>query len=80
MPADKDEIENEEVPKALDEDDIALLKTYVIKKFPEKIELIKRKGLGPYTASIKTIEEDIKKISKKVNEMCGMLLKGYSEL
>jgi len=50
-------LENEDVPKALDEEDIALLKTY---------------GLGPYTTSIKTVEEDIKKISKHVSEMSGI--------
>jgi len=50
-------LENEEVPKALDEGDIALLKTY---------------GRGPYTDSIKNVEDDIKKISKHVNEMSGI--------
>lgn len=30
------------------------------------------KGVGPYTKSIKSVEEDIKKISKHVNEICGM--------
>jgi len=50
-------LENEDVPKALDEEDIALLKTY---------------GLGPYTVSIKGVEEDIKKISKHVTEMTGI--------
>jgi len=43
--------------KPLDEDDIALLKTY---------------GLGPYTKAIRTVEDDIKKKSKHVNEMCGI--------
>eukprot|EP01111_Echinosteliopsis_oligospora_P001545 TRINITY_DN1229_c0_g1_i1.p1 TRINITY_DN1229_c0_g1~~TRINITY_DN1229_c0_g1_i1.p1 ORF type:complete len:293 (-),score=114.42 TRINITY_DN1229_c0_g1_i1:496-1374(-) len=44
-------------PKALDEGDIALLKTY---------------GVGPYSKEIKTIEEDIKRIAKHVNEICGI--------
>jgi len=44
-------------PKPLDEDDIALLKTY---------------GLGPYSRSIKTTEADIEKIAKHVNEICGI--------
>jgi len=52
-----EEIDKEPPPKALDEGDIALLKTY---------------GVGPYTASIKQVEEDIKKISKHVNEMTGI--------
>eukprot|EP00455_Lapot_gusevi_P049817 TRINITY_DN712_c0_g1_i1.p1 TRINITY_DN712_c0_g1~~TRINITY_DN712_c0_g1_i1.p1 ORF type:complete len:426 (-),score=134.65 TRINITY_DN712_c0_g1_i1:72-1349(-) len=41
----------------LDEDDIALLKTY---------------GLGPYARPIKQLEEDIKKITKAVNELKGI--------
>lgn len=53
----EEEIDNEPPPKALDEGDIALLKTY---------------GVGPYTTSIKQVEEDIKKISKHVNEMTGI--------
>jgi len=53
----EEEIDNEPPPKALDEGDIALLKTY---------------GVGPYTVSIKQVEEDIKKISKHVNEMTGI--------
>lgn len=44
-------------PKALDEGDIALLKTY---------------GVGPYSKELKAIEEDIKKIAKHVNEICGI--------
>lgn len=43
--------------KALDEDDIALLKTY---------------NLGPYSSIIKKTEEDILKIAKHVNEICGI--------
>jgi 26S proteasome regulatory subunit T1 len=41
----------------LDEDDIALLKTY---------------GLGPYNKNIKLIEDDILKISKNVNVLKGI--------
>lgn len=52
-----EQLEKEESPPALDDDDIALLKTY---------------GLGPYTNTIKAVEEDIKNISKRVNEMCGI--------
>lgn len=55
MPA---EVEEQEQPlPALDEGDIALLKTY---------------GVGPYTKSIKTVEDDIKKIAKHVNDICGI--------
>jgi len=43
--------------KPLDDDDIALLKTY---------------GAGPYAALIRKAEEDIKNISKHVNELCGI--------
>lgn len=52
-----EDLEKEEAPPALDEEDIALLKTY---------------GLGPYTTAIKTVEDDLKNISKRVNEMCGI--------
>ena len=41
----------------LDADDIALLKTY---------------GLGPYSNSIKSLEADLRVISHKVNELCGI--------
>ena len=41
----------------LDEDDIALLKTY---------------GLGPYSDPIKGLEVDLRDISKKVNDLCGI--------
>eukprot|EP01116_Phalansterium_solitarium_P021337 TRINITY_DN659_c0_g1_i1.p1 TRINITY_DN659_c0_g1~~TRINITY_DN659_c0_g1_i1.p1 ORF type:complete len:429 (-),score=157.27 TRINITY_DN659_c0_g1_i1:248-1534(-) len=60
MPAaekDKDDIEEEKPTQALDEQDIALLKTY---------------GRGPYTTSIKLAEDDIKKISKHVDEIRGI--------
>ena len=43
--------------KALDEDDIALLKTY---------------GLGPYSERIKSAEADVKRIAKEVNDICGI--------
>jgi len=59
MPAqleDPDEHDNKPV-RALDEDDIALLKTY---------------GLGPYAEPIKKVEKDLKEISKKVNDLCGI--------
>ena len=41
----------------LDAEDIALLKTY---------------GLGPYSSSIKSLEVDLRVISHKVNELCGI--------
>ena len=41
----------------LDEDDIALLKTY---------------GLGAYNDAIKDLENDLKTISKRVNDLCGI--------
>lgn len=45
------------VVRALDEDDIAMLKTY---------------GLGPYAHRIKDMEADIKAKATKVNEICGI--------
>jgi len=56
MPGEELEDDNKPV-KSLDEGDIALLKTY---------------GVGPYSKSIKTTEDDIKKITKHVNEICGI--------
>jgi len=53
----EDEMLNEAAPMALDEGDIALLKSY---------------GVGPYTKSIKTLEDEIKKMTAKVNEICGI--------
>ena len=43
--------------RALDEGDIALLKTY---------------GMGPYTKGIKTVEEDIKKLNGRIQEVVGI--------
>ena len=44
-------------PPALDEDDIKLLKTY---------------GVGPYASNIKKLEEEVKDLAKKVNELRGI--------
>uniref|UniRef100_H2Y4S5 26S proteasome regulatory subunit 7 n=1 Tax=Ciona savignyi TaxID=51511 RepID=H2Y4S5_CIOSA len=50
--------EKEDKPiQALDEGDIALLKTY---------------GQGPYAKQIKTVEDDIVSITKRVNELSGI--------
>ncbi|MFS7952968.1 hypothetical protein Hanom_Chr07g00613111 [Helianthus anomalus] len=58
MPADiEDEIRDEKNPPPLDEDDIALLKTY---------------GLGPYSTSIKKVEKDVKDMAKRINDLCGI--------
>ena len=47
----------EEKVRALDEDDIALLKSY---------------GQGPYSARIKDIDKDVKDTVKKVNDVSGI--------
>lgn len=52
-----DEKEDEKPVQALDEDDIALLKSY---------------GIGPYSNAIKNTEEDIKKFQDKVKELIGI--------
>eukprot|EP00904_Undaria_pinnatifida_P004547 jgi/Undpi1/14093/HiC_scaffold_9.g03744.m1 len=52
-----DEEEDESAPPALDEGDIALLKTY---------------GLGPYTTSIKNIEKEITEAKEQVKELIGI--------
>lgn len=58
MPPANEPIEEEEKEvKPLDEEDIALLKTY---------------GRGPYASTIKKLETDIQRISKNVNEICGI--------
>lgn len=49
--------EKEKPVRALDEDDIALLKTY---------------GLGPYASRIKSAEQGIKDVAKRVNDICGI--------
>lgn len=54
----KKETEEDDKPiQALDEADIAILKTY---------------GAGSYSKSIKTVEDDIKKIVKRVDELTGI--------
>ncbi len=32
----------------------------------------KNQGLGPYSKSIKTVQDDINKITKNINEVCGI--------
>uniref|UniRef100_A0A7S3Y2G3 AAA+ ATPase domain-containing protein n=1 Tax=Heterosigma akashiwo TaxID=2829 RepID=A0A7S3Y2G3_HETAK len=54
---DYDEEEGDKPTKALDEGDIALLKTY---------------GVGPYTNAIKKAEEEISKSMDKVKELIGI--------
>ena len=49
--------EEEKKVRALDEDDIALLKSY---------------GQGPYSSRIRDVEKDVKDIVKKVNEVSGI--------
>ena len=49
--------EKEDAPPPLDEGDIALLKSY---------------GLGPYSVSIKTLEEEIKKQQQTVKDLIGI--------
>ncbi|CAI0401962.1 unnamed protein product [Linum tenue] len=56
-PAGDDFAKEEKNPPPLDEDDIALLKTY---------------GLGPYSNSIKKEEKEIKDLAKKINDLCGI--------
>lgn len=54
---DYDEEEKEDAPPPLDEGDIALLKSY---------------GLGPYSVTIKTLEEEIKKHQQTVKDLIGI--------
>lgn len=83
MPSAANELDDkDEQPKALDEGDIALLKTYVSQNLRYFFELCDlccgsffdcSKGIGPYSKQIRSIEEEIKKIAKKVNDISGML-------
>eukprot|EP00164_Ancoracysta_twista_P000398 GFYU01000544.1.p1 GENE.GFYU01000544.1~~GFYU01000544.1.p1 ORF type:complete len:426 (+),score=99.84 GFYU01000544.1:36-1313(+) len=57
MPDVDENEENEKTVIPLDEEDIQILNTY---------------GLGPYAEPIKQVEEDIKNISKRVNELTGV--------
>ena len=53
-----DEVNDDDVPvKALDEDDIVFLKHY---------------GMGPYAASIRQTENDVKEILTRVNGLTGV--------
>jgi len=52
-----DDDDKETIAPALDEGDIALLKSY---------------GIGPYTVAIKKCEDDIKKHQDKVKELIGI--------
>ena len=49
--------EDKKVIRALDSDDIALLKTY---------------GLGPYASRIKAAEQSLKDVAQRVNDICGI--------
>eukprot|EP00041_Stephanoeca_diplocostata_P008566 m.126726 g.126726 ORF g.126726 m.126726 type:complete len:437 (+) comp17386_c0_seq4:71-1381(+) len=53
----KDDTAEVEVPKNLDEGDIAVMKSY---------------GIGPYTRSIKSIEKELNEHLEKVNDLCGI--------
>ena len=74
--ADKEDIDKEKPIKPLDAADIALLKSYV----SDTLRFIVRfnfdqfllfQGLGPYSKPIKSIEDDITRISKHINDVCG---------
>jgi 26S proteasome regulatory subunit T1 len=56
-PVEDPDAEEEQDRAALDDDDIALLKTY---------------GIGPYATSIKKVEADMKKIAKHINDLTGI--------
>lgn len=83
MPSVANELDDkDEQPKALDEGDIALLKTYVSLNivFDHKqwgLWFDHPKGVGPYSKAIRTIEDEIKKIAKKVNDISGMVVVLY---
>jgi 26S proteasome regulatory subunit T1 len=62
---------------ALDEGDIALLKTYVcatdcFKNLMDLLQVINLQGQGTYSKLIKQTEDDIQGIIKRVNELSGI--------
>ncbi|KAL7595166.1 hypothetical protein Lser_V15G30429 [Lactuca serriola] len=66
MPTDiEDEIWDEKNPPPLNEDGIALLKTY---------------GLGPYSTSIKKAEKDVKEMAKRINDLCDDSMDDIGEI
>ncbi|KAL0791880.1 hypothetical protein Bca101_008126 [Brassica carinata] len=78
----EDEIRDEKNPRPLDEDDIALLKTYVSNPSQLLTLLGHRdlalgesslvKGLSPYSAANKKVEKEIKELAKRINDLCGI--------
>ena len=54
---DKKSKKDEDLPPALDQEDIDIMKNY---------------GLGPYAGNIKQTEKDIKEIQKKVDDLSGI--------
>ncbi|KAM3702312.1 hypothetical protein ACJW31_04G016600 [Castanea mollissima] len=57
MALEHEDVLKEEKVVPLDEDDIAILKTY---------------GLGPYNTRIKKVEKEAKDLAKNVNDLCGI--------
>lgn len=38
----------------------------------EDVRIMQKYGAGPYSSKIKTLEADLKAISKRVNDVCGI--------
>ena len=38
----------------------------------DDIDILKKYGRGPYTEKIKTIEDEVKELTKDVNKLCGI--------
>ncbi|PON57708.1 26S proteasome subunit P [Parasponia andersonii] len=73
MAPEPEELKDEKNPRPLDEDDIALLKTYVLDLNLLEFEVVGvGEGLGPYSTLIKKAEKEIKDMAKKVNDLCGI--------
>ena len=54
----------------LDADDIALLKSYVLHY---SYNLTYYQGRGPYATNIKELEDNLKKISKQITDLRGII-------
>jgi hypothetical protein len=69
------QLRHSNIPVALDESDIQILKTYVRANLraPRRRCLTGLQGQGPYAAQLKKTEVDIKDVQKRINEKLGSL-------
>ena len=76
VPKEGDPDKNEKPIKALDDEDIQILRTYVgSHRLPDScvcvLNCVNLQGQGPYAKQLKSIEAELKEIQKRVNEKMG---------